>query len=431
MNTTMKRLTILLFVLAVPVALSAFSFGADNHQFNPAFLGSSTRTWETGVSGNLNVYNSYFAITDFLSEEEDAALVIDLGDLAEAMAGGKMETSLGTSLEVHAMAQLFGIGVGGYAAADLYGGFSIPESFFTFLAEGNTIGDEITGEGELNLKGFAEVGVYAGYRYGNYQIGLKFGQYVPLIYSEGTGYSYSLLAKEADEDGIIFEAEAEAFGTVYSAFDLDDPGNFDSPMDILTGAGTKLDIGFVHVKQQGRPLWGASASIPLLPAKPAYAFELTGGLEATITDPLGSISFGDENGNGDDNDNGFAETENTFELSKIEGEIDKEIMAPYKLGGFYRFTLIPVIDLIPHVEMVFEDPMLVNYGLTLTGSFAPLSWVSLGMGQVNNLWVARAGLDVDLRLLEVGVRVSSSSESLETLASFQRPDVSFQVALGL
>lgn len=427
MNTTMKRLAILLFVLAVPMALSAFSFGADNHQFNPAFLGSSTRTWETGVSGNLNLYNSHFAITDFLSEEEDAVLVIDFAELAEA---GKMETALGTSLEVHAMAHLFGLGLGGYAAADLYGSFSIPESFFTFLSEGNTIGDEITGEGELNLKGFAEAGIYAGYRFGNYHIGLKFGQYVPLMYSDGTGYTYSMLAKEADEDGTVFEAKAEAFGTVYSALDLDDPGNFDSPMDILNGAGTKIDIGLVHAKQQGRPLWGVSASIPLLPATPAYAFELTGGLEATITDPLGGISFGDDDNNNND-DNGFAKTENTFEFTKIDEEIDIEIMAPYKLGAFYRFTMIPVIDLIPHVEMVFEDPMLVNYGMTLTGSFAPLSWLSFGMGQQNNLWVGRAGLDVNLRLLEVGVRVSTSSESLEDMLLFQKPDVSFQVALGL
>ncbi len=444
MKKVYKNLLFIVLILLVPVSAFSFSFGADNHSFNPALMGTGARPWfETGVTATAGFGNNYFSVLDFLTDDPSQPLVIDLDDLyAVVKEDGGFFMNVNAFSEFHSVVRIWNIGLGAYATIDAVFDTSLPPELFRFLAEGNDKNDEFSDSGDILARSFFEAGVYSGYRWKNYQFGVKVGQYLPLLYSDTAGYDMEIKIKEASEpDDLVAEGHIELSGKVYSVLDLEEFENpelmIDDPMKLLEYGGYKIDAGVVYAKQPARPLWGVSVSVPITPAIAPYAYDIKGRVELKVENPLGSIDWdevfgdGDENGNGDGDEDEMFEVVEDLDFVRDYDAPDKEITAPIKAGAFYRLTLLPLVDVIPHVEMIFDDPMRINGGLTLTGSFFPLSWLSFGMGYQNESWVSAASLDMNLRLVEIGVRATNSAMSIGDVLSLKSPAVTVHAAVGL
>ena len=413
-----------LLLAAILICCLPFSLVADPgsvwaHQYNPALLGSSPRgLLDLGLALSPGINNSYFSLEQIFQEE----ITINLNDLYNSL--GPDGLGLGVTLDgdAHLAAHLFGVGLGLYVNTDVLVQLLVPKGLFEFLAEGVSSGTTYEGSGGILVRGFAEAGAYASLRLGSFTFGAKLARFAPLGYSSGGQLTYSFLAAE---DGSL-TASASASANLYSVVDLEHVDQID-PQDLMTSDtnGLKADLGFTFGSNRREPSWGVSIlNIPLAPAlvPNGWNFSVTTGASSQanpldqLLNPSGSelLSFEDP----------------VVAFEALAGD-PVAINMPLSLSGFYRFPDVFVVDIVPHLTLIMDDPFRFNAGVWVQGSFFPFNMLSLGLGYEDLAWKTSLGFRLNLHLLDFSIDISSTSPDLSRMLAITGLAVEIRLALGL
>ncbi|TVR91667.1 MAG: hypothetical protein EA428_05405 [Spirochaetaceae bacterium] len=400
----MKNLTrplffagIVLVVCLSPAVLSANNgIRSFNHDTNPALLSAGPRqVFELGGGGEFAFGNSYFSVSDILSE----TLVIDLDDIADSTPDRGGRAAFTSRGEGHAVFHLrrFGVGFGLYSTTDNLSRFTVDKDLVELFAQGNVLGERYSGSAEMVQRSFNKTGIYGSYQWRQFIFGVKVGAFVPLIWTDSnTKTSFSF---ETNADGTIRGSYAVE-GDIYTSLGEDG----------LVGVGVHIDLGMIRPDERGIPRYGASITgIPILPARPGYAIEnegLSGTFETKgILDPLL------------DDDDPFTTTEDDGDIDTrtLESGDRPDIYLPIAVGGFYRFT-VPFVDVVPSGQMIFGAYPRLNAGVAVEGNFFPLNILSIGVGHRDFLYETVLGIRAPFRAFELGLQFRSAAP--EPLGAF-------------
>ncbi len=390
----------LLFWLLTVALMPAEPARSWNHRVNPALLGIRHRPFlEIGVSQGVSASNNYFTAAQILQPE----FLIDFNDLSAQIGEESLALVSTVGTETHASLSLFGLTAGLYFSVDGVVSAGVPGSLFTILAEGNELGETYTDSAPVIGRVFAEAGAHAGYRFRDWEIGMKLGLFAPLLYSApdaAVSYEFSTTETTTNfEGGLSIPA--------FSAYNLADP-QIASTADVIDSLdGIKIDFGLVRLRN-GDPWFGANVGgITLSPAVVDKKIRLDANATATIDNPAGNFDGGDPS-------EAISTEVSDFEPSFL-GDADEEIGMPMQAGGFYRSTIIPGIALTGYAQLYFSDPFLYSVGGMIEGDIFPLNLFYFGLGYDRVTWHADAGLRINIRILEVGLNVGVASPRFETM----------------
>lgn len=411
--------SIMFFVL--PVVVLANPASIWEHRYNPALLGTSSRgLFETGVSVSPGFQNSYFTVGQVFQE----TIQINLDELYDGLTDAGFGIGLNLGAGVHSTLHLFGIGLGAYADLSTLGQIWIPKTLFEIAANGFESGQTYTGEGGLLVRSFAEYGAYGSMKFSNdkLRVGVKLAKFMPLAYTADANTAFTVVAAG---DGSA-TATADVSAQLYSAFDMENPDTID-PSTLLSdpGSGLKFDVGFVYGGTRRKPRFGAAlTNLTLKPAVPAFGWNYSFTASATVdSDPLDAFA-------NDDPEEPYSYTDPVSNFDAVDAS-STEIKMPLTLSGFYRYSGLRIIDIIPSMSLVMDDPLRVNGGVLLEGAVFPLNLLSLGMSYQDLAWRTSAGLKLNLYLMELGVNVSSSSPEFATILKTNGVAVDIKLAIGL
>ncbi|MFO7780872.1 MAG: hypothetical protein R6W94_04535 [Spirochaetia bacterium] len=409
----MKRAIIgISFVLLFTVGLATVS--ADNglrpwdHGRNPAFFDLGAREYaELGFSVDVSGANSVMALSDIFSKE----LVIDLDEIYEKTPdrGMRLGSSIGT--EQHLSVKLDRIGFGFFGNTRSFTRLTVPKEFIGLITQGNELDGSYSDSTELAQRSFTQAGAYATYEYLGFVFGGKFSTFAPLVYTDSNAKATFELATAAD--GTI-EGEVSASGDVYTS----------AGEDGLVGTGFNLSLGVVRPDENGKALYGGAInSIPLVAARPGYAFNLEKTRFTFTTDSILDAINNDRDPFSTSDTEGEADT-----VALDEGDRPK-IHMPISISGFYRFA-VPVVDVVPSAEIVFGDYARLNAEVNVEGNFFPVNILSVGFGHTDSLWHAGAGLRAPLRVFELELQVRSVGTEIAGVFDGRGIGATLALALG-
>ncbi len=413
----------LILFLMITAAGTAFPLRPWNHTENPVFLSTGNRPYfELGASSSQGFQNSYFTTGKIFTP----TLIIDFDDIYDSIGKGGLKVGANWNAESHMTAHILGVGAGVYAHSENLFQVTIPSGLFELLSKGNEIDKTVSGTGEAFLQSYVEYGGYGSYRWEPYTFGAKLGKYIPLAYSSGGEARYEFTT---NKDGTI-DATATIDTNLYSAIDIESLTEGDEdvdPMAVLNeSGGLKVDLGVVYNPDRSRPLWGASiTNIPLYAPFAEYGWEFTAEGSASTEGLLDSLEE-DEDEDGDESEP--FDTSSTSDFTPIE-DISKRLYMPFGINGFYRYTRVPLIDIIGHGGLVIAKPFRYNLGATVEGSFFPLSILSLSLAHEDMAWRSSAGIRINLRILELGIQAGFSSPEL--LGMFSTRGFTTNIVLGI
>jgi hypothetical protein len=410
----MKRATIAVLTAALLPTCGAATLSADNglrpwnHSRNPVFFDFGAREYaELGLSVDVSAANSIMSLSDILSEE----LVIDLDEIYESTPDRGMRLGSSIGAEQHLSVKLGRIGFGLFGDTSSFSRLTIPKEFIGLITQGNELDGSYADSTELVQRSFTQAGAYATYETRGFVFGGKLSTFAPLIYTDAGSKATFKLATEAD--GTV-EGEVSASGDAYTS--LGEGG--------LVGTGFNLSLGVVRPDEDGKPLYGGAInSIPLVAARPGYAFNLEETAFTFTTDSLlEAINSGEDPFT-------TADTEGSAETGLLDEGDRPKIHMPISISGFYRFA-VPVVDVVPSAEVVFGDHARLNAEVNVEGNFFPVNMLSVGFGHQNSLWHAGAGLRVPLRVIELGLQVRSVGTEIAGVFDGRGIGATLALALG-
>lgn len=407
-----------IMLLVLPAVVLANPASIWEHRYNPALLGTSNRgLFETGLSVSPGFQNSYFTVGQVFQE----TLQINLDELYDGLTDAGFGIGLNLGAGAHSTLHLFGLGLGAYADLSTLGQIWIPKTLFDVAANGFESGETYSGKGGLLVRSFAEYGAYGSMNFSRdrLRVGVKLARFMPLAYAEEANTDFTVLAAG---DGSA-TATADVSARLYSAFDMENPDTID-PSTLLSdpGSGLKFDLGFVYGGTRRKPRFGAAlTNLTLKPATPAYGWDYSFSATANVdADPL--QSFVDESGEP------YTLTDPVSNFDAVDAG-NKEIKMPLTLSAFYRFSGLRIIDIIPNLALVMDDPFRMNAGVLVEGAVFPFSLLALGMSYQDLAWRTSAGLKLNLYLMELGVNISSSSPEF-TIFKTNGVAVDVKLAIG-
>ena len=415
---SLRRFILVAGFALLTMSAAAFSTDAFNHGDNPVFLSTGSRSLlDISVNPGIGLTNSYFTLDKIFTP----TIIIDFDDIYESIGTGGYR--IGTTIDTHAHGtmHLFGIGVGGYASVTGSARVTLPQEMIGLLTQGIELNNPYEGTGEAFVQTFVEYGGYGSFQLGNFTIGTKIARYIPLAYTKN---GEALFEAQANQDGTV-TASATVSAQLYSAMDLENPDSMMDQNDILRylseSGGTKFDIGFVYNPDRNRPLWGASLlNIPLGAANPRFGWEYSAYAEASSDGAINAY----------ENDEEFFNVSDPVTDFSAMGTVNENIYMPFTAGGFYRIAFLPLVDIIPHGAFVFGPTFHMDAGVTVEGNVFPLSMISLSLQHEDISWQSALGLNLNLRLIEIGAEISTSSPELLGMFSSRGLNFKLEAAIG-
>jgi hypothetical protein len=315
-------------------------------------------------------------------------LVIDLDEIYENTPDDGLRLGANAAAEIHLALQFGKLGLGFFTETDDLSRIVIPKSFIGLLTQGNKPDTAYDGSSDILQRSFAHAGTVASYEIGGFVVAGKLGVFSPMLYSDENAQAGFTL--ETASDGTI-RGSVFASGDIYTA--LGDDG--------LQGFGFNVSLGMVRPDEEGKPLYGAGVNnIPIVAAKPGYVIEVEQlRYDFDATDLLDRLE-GEQDLFTTTSDIGDVETR------PLDSADRPKIHMPFSVSGFYRFA-IPVIDIVPDAELVFDHPVRLNAGIAVEGNFFPVNMFSIGLGRRDYLWYGNFGLRVPLRVFELAIQVAS------------------------
>jgi len=411
-----KRGLALLFILFITFTLNANPIQPWDHEFNPALLSTGQRQIiEVGMSTKLSLSNSYFTVQQIFPA--DGVLLLDFNRILSDLDGNDLKVAANISFEEHIVLTIAGLSLGEYGSMSGSVSSAIPNSIIEVIADGISLGETSEDSADIYGKVFAKAGVYAGYRWRDWQFSTKVGAFAPVVYTDkNASFAYSV---DNNADGNI-SAEASATIPFYSMLNITDMSNTDSAA-LINGLGYNMDLGAVKMKN-GKPHYGFSLNgLTLAPATLPYTTTFSATATMTAQD---LISY--EEGNDPWTTDSDMEDMETVEEAY-------QVNLPLSLGGFYCLSGYPgFIDWIGHGEITLDDgALLLGAGVTAKGAVFPLSALSLSLGYDKFLWETSLGLRFSLHLVEVGLDVGMSNMRFVKLFTPSGLNVGLNIALGI
>lgn len=401
MKVIFNRISYLILLLICSFSLFSDPISSMDHDFNPALLSVRNRkTLEVGFNLEAGLYNNYFGLDNAFQED----LLLDLDDMNSVMGDNGLILASEMLFNSHAVLTVSKLSLGGYGGINMITSGNAPGDLFKILAEGITADDYLSDKSSLYSRVFYESGVYAGWRLDDIQIGVKMGRFVPLVYTDNAKINYSYSSSQADGS---LSVTSNYSIPVYSYFDLDAVSEDSSTVatDLLSGsgAGFKLDLGAVKVKNNVAQYGVSLTGLALVPAKANYLNLYYGEITGKVSNIATNIEDEDE----------LTQSDSSGDV--VTSQVSKDIYTPIALGGFYRFDKLPLIDLIGEGELLFDDPFMFSMIMDIEGSVWPLSWLSTSFGWDKIAWKSGVGLRINLWLMEIGAEVGLASPDIRTL----------------
>ncbi|MBN2657048.1 MAG: hypothetical protein JXR86_08300 [Spirochaetales bacterium] len=410
-NNKKYGLTLILLLLGFQGLMATSPLQPWDHTFNPALMSTGKRKYlEIGTQFNLAFANSYFALKDVFGGPE---FLIDLNDIAEEIGDKDLSVAAKVDFETHFLITILGLSIGGYTNLDTIATVGIPGGLFEIMADGIAADTTYADAGEVFARSYVNLGLYAGYRWRDWQFSVKGGAYLPVAFSDGdSSFDYSFIL---NSNG-TYSADAGVAGTAYLPFDIDD---FQAS-GLINSLGYNLDLGAVKTRD-GEPIYGFQVTgIPLYAARMPVKATFSTGFTASVTDIANYSS-----------DNEPWE----YELEDVEAEMEEsdfKVYMPLSIGGFYKLKGFPrFIDWIAHGALYWDnDTLLGAAGLTAQGAISPLSALSISLGYDRVMWEAKAGLRFNIRILEMGLDVGMTSTRFIKMFSTNGLYANFYMAFG-
>lgn len=364
---------------------------------------------------------------------------VDFNQIYEAIGSGGLQFGFSLANNGFATIHLSGLGIGFYAGQETSFSSSIPQSLIGVLANGNELNTPITGESPAYISSVFKSGVYGSWNLGDVfgdgnteMIGAgKLGFYTPIAYTEGdeAKFNYSFVT---NSDGTINLTTGGNL-PIYTALPLDKMRKPDGSFDpgaagggvfsqaLSQGAGLAVDAGvtFRDVKTH-KPLFGAALlNLPLGPARVKNRLNMNFYSSYTIAPAASSYGTGNNR-----------VTQTGYGSTPTPETVNKTILLPMKLNGFYRFVILPFFDVIPEAEVVLWNPFRLNAGVTADLNLFNRLDFSLAVKRDDFAWKTQANVGIDLWLAELVINASLSGPDLGAMFNARGVNVGTYLAIG-
>jgi hypothetical protein len=383
---TLRLISIIILGILIIFPIAAESLSPSDHLFNPALLSISSRSFlEFGFNVNASLSNNYLSSSDIFTEE----IIINFQEMYEELYDTGFQITTRDIIENHLLFSIASISAGLYMTIDGLASLTIPGDFIDLVAHGNEIDETYTGSSDLYCHLFAETGLYAGYKWRNFQFGTKLGIFSPIAYCDNGIVEYNLLTNSSTG---MTSATASFDAKIFSAINFEAESSLSFTEILGTLNGLNIDLGALYM--DGDTVIGG-VHLNNIPIKPAYvenensvSFSATG----TINNPLDSF---------DDEEEEMMTEDSEFDVANAAA--GEEISMPIELGAFYRMTFIPVIDILFKGELVFADLFMFSLGTAVEADFSPFPSVFYGIGYNRTAWEMYLGTRMDVRFFEIGL----------------------------
>jgi hypothetical protein len=379
-----------------------------NHGTNPAFFAFGNREYaELGLSMTTAIGNSALGLSDLFNR----VVVIDLDEIYDKTPNDGLRIGAQAAAEFHLALQFGKAGLGVFSETYDVSRVVIPKSFIGLITQGNEPDTAYDGSTDILQRSFALAGMFTSYQIAGFVFAGKFGVFSPMLYSDENAKAGFTL--ETASDGTV-QGSVYASGDIYTA--LGDDG--------LQGLGFNVSLGMVRPDEEGKPLYGAALNnIPVVAARPGYIIEVEQLRYDFVTTSLLDRLEGGTDLFDTTSDVGDVETR------PLDSADQPKIHMPFSVSGFYRFA-IPVVDIVPDAELVFDNPARLNAGVVVEGNFFPVNMFSIGLGRRDYLWYASAGLRVPLRVFELAIQVASVGAAPRNIFDLSGLGATVSLALG-
>jgi hypothetical protein len=353
------------------------------------------RFFELGVDFNSGVANNALNFSDLFRKE----IVLDIPAIRDKVKENGMRLALPPSagnlfFNIN-IGELFGLGVFGKVEGDL--NLTLGSTLLQFLAEGNFNQHDMDGEA-VSVSGgiFAEVGINSFLHLDRWTFTATPAVFTPLIYIPKSTLTYSLRATD------VFGLWVDGGIDVYTPFSLQSGAGAADPhmgFDLTFGA----EFGLFKWLYVG----GTANHIPIIPSRLTNRMHIGGdGLGIAIHDPIADPKL--------EVNTEVTQTYSSDENMLVMRPLTFDIYAKWKLldMSLLKFTLKPNIGF---TAITASNKPHFNWGIQGDLSVLFLSFY-LGTGLNQGIWKHRAGLGINLRLVEL--LAEASLQSTDFLSSF-------------
>jgi len=427
----MKKIVLSIFIVLTLVSvLGAKPTDTRHFSTNPAFLANSKRgTFEIGLPIlGFEVTNSYLSIGEIIGLASAKDFTLDLNKLYTSLGDGGLEYGFTLENALFSTVHIGQLGVGFFTRQETYYFSSLPKSFFGILANGNQLDVPITGESNIILQSFAETGLYGSWKLDNFVFAGTLDAYFPLAYADNAKFNYSFVARSNGTASFSASANLPMYTFLDAKAVSNSSGNFDSAgltsdaisSSLSSSMGFNVDAGFMyrHPKSK-KPMWGgALLNIPLIPAKAGSKLNANLTYSAEIANLLANTA-----------NIADAVTSTESQPAKVEAS-ENFVLMPMKANGFYRFELLPFLDVTPQAELVFWNPTRLNLGVNANVYLG--DWIDFGVGVHRNdfVWKAETELALNLYIFELAISAAVNGPDIGSMFTAKGLEANIFIALG-
>ena len=407
----MKKIIMITVITIMSLVLLSTPFDYTYVDSNPALSNSKIRNIiNVGVNADLQMYQSFVKTMDIFTTDP---LVIDLNEIYNDLDGSDAYVGLSNNDQLFTSLNLWLIEPAVSLEMDNKLRLTIPNEMIKFLAEGYTIEEELTGEGEIYINSKIEASSYLPINLFGHTWGIEVSKYLPVLNTDTT-FDFSV---NSNIDDASMDVSASMNAPLYSFLsyeEINDLGNIEAnniTNSLLNNSGWNLSFG--TVKYDGKkPKYGLSLNnISLTPAK-VNEYEAT--FNASVT--AENIMFGGE------------EEPFSFDMDDIEyiqtGEL-QEFKDTASISGFFNFRFL--LDWYPYLEYSFDSNL--NIGTYARGNlfFVPY-WFNFGYDQ--SYYNLKFGTGINLYLAEITTEIGTYSPKISKLFDLKGISAKINLAVG-
>lgn len=351
------------------------------------------RFFEIGADIDTGIANNALVVNELFREE----LILDIPKIRKKVGANGMNmalspSSMNTFLNIN-IGDFFGVGVFSKVEGELT--FTLGSALLDFLADGNINSHDLAGDAVSVAGGiFMEAGLNAFLHLDRWTFTASPATFMPLIYIPKSTLAYYL-----NTSGETFNFRVNGEIKVYTPFPMDDG------MDIISSINGDMGFDLTVGAEYGLFDWlyvgGTANHIPIIPSRLYNLMSIRGDdLGIEVKDPLSNPTI-------------ETTTEVKQEYSDNENKtvirpLTFDVYAKWKLldMSLLKFTLKPNLGI---TVITASDEPTFNWGIQADLNLLSFLSFHLGTGLNQGVWKHRAGIGINLRILEILAEASIQS----------------------
>jgi hypothetical protein len=407
----MKKIIMITVITIMSLVLLSTPFDYTYVDSNPALSKSKIRNIiNVGVNADLQMYQSFVKTMDVFTTDP---LVIDLNEIYNDLDGSDAYVGLSNNDQLFTSLNLWLIEPAVSLEMDNKLRLTIPNEMIKFLAEGYTIEEELTGEGEIYINSKIEASSYLPINLFGHTWGVEVSKFLPVLNTDTT-FDFSV---NSNIDDASMDVSASMNAPLYSFLsyeEINDFGNIDPnniTNSLLNNSGWNLSFGTVKYDAK-KPKYGISINnISLTPAR-VNKYEAS--FSASVT--AENIVFSQE-------EEPFSFNMEDIEYTQV-GELE-EFKDIASISGFFNFRFL--FDWYPYLEYSFDSNL--NIGTYARGNlfFIPY-WLNFGYDQ--SYYNLKFGTGINLYLAEITTEIGTYSPKISKLFDLKGISAKINLAVG-